>query len=291
MTGAGPDYSEHYFQAPDGLRLYYRAYGEPAGDALPAVCLSGLLRNSADFDDLARRLSPARLVLAADYRGRGKSERDPDYRNYRPDVYVQDVIALLQHAGIDRFVSIGTSLGGWLTMALAAALPQRLAGAVLNDIGPDIPREGSDRILGYVGRDERHKTIESAAQAQKDLFLAAFPDFEPSDWEKMARVYYAYDDATGEWRPNYDLAIARALQEQKESAAEIDLWPFFEALKGKPVLAFRGEVSDVLTAETFERMGQVLPDMIRVTVPNRGHVPTLNEPVCVEAIDRFFARL
>src|SRR5581483_11660847 len=146
-------YREGWFRSQDGLRLFYRDYDEAEGAATPVLCLSGLVRNSADFERVAARLAPKRRVIAPDYRGRGRSQYDPDWRRYEPRTYIGDIIDLLTVLGIERTVVIGTSLGGLLGMGLVALQPRLLAGLVLNDIGPELIPGGLARIIDYIGND------------------------------------------------------------------------------------------------------------------------------------------
>ena len=132
-----PAYREATVSAQDGLALYYRDYGDALASKTPVLCLPGLTRNSADFAELAARLSRGRRVLCPDYRGRGRSAYDSNWRNYDPYVYINDISHLLAATGIGRAVIVGTSMGGLLAMGLAVLRPTLVAGAVLNDIGPN----------------------------------------------------------------------------------------------------------------------------------------------------------
>lgn len=269
-------YREVTISAPDGVALYYRDYGAGNEGRLPLVCLTGLTRNSKDFHLIATELSSERRVLALDYRGRGRSGYDPNWHNYAPPTYVQDILLVLQQAGIARCVLLGTSLGGILTMALAAGVPGLVAAAILNDVGPSVSEEGRQRIAGYVGTDLRFATYEQAAAAIKQQFGYAYPGIAESHWLQSARDTFVRDPATGELRLDYDLKIGDALREQL-SAPVPDLWPLYAALKPIPALAVRGALSDVLDQETFDRMLAEKPDLRRLLIPNRGHIPLPHE--------------
>jgi len=279
---------EGHIRAQDDVELYYRDYGDPLASPTPVLCLAGLTRNSKDFHDLARRLAARRRVVCPDYRGRGRSSYDPHYRNYGPEGCVRDVLDLLAALNLHRVVVVGTSFGGILAMALGAARPTVLAGVVLNDIGPELAAEGAERIAGYVGTDVRHADFEAAARALKAQFHTAYPDLDDRQWLDFARRTFVPDD-NGSLRLDYDLALGRMLR--NDAGTRPDLWPFYGSLAKVPVLAIRGALSDVLSEETFERMAEVKPDLVRVTVPNRGHVPLLDEPECVKALDDFLADL
>jgi pimeloyl-ACP methyl ester carboxylesterase len=277
---------ENTFTAQDGLQLYYRDYGDPLSDAVPVLCLAGLVRNSLDFHELALHLAERRRVLALDLRGRGRSAYDPIHANYAAPTYVMDVGALLTVANVHKVAVIGTSLGGLLAMALALSRPTALAGVVLNDIGPEIDQRGVTRIRGYVGKTPPPKDM---AEAQRQLaanYGVAFPDFTEADWRHMAETTYKIGPG-GRPALMYDPNISKSIA----GDPDMDLWRLYGALADVPVLAIRGALSDLLSQATFDRMAELKPDLQRLTVPNRGHTPTLTEPVCLEAIDGFLAQL
>lgn len=289
------NYSEHEFATTDGLNLYYRDYAGSAAKP-PLLCLTGLTRNAKDYHDFASRLAPGRRVLCLDYRGRGRSAYDPNWQNYQPPTYMGDVITMLTALKLEKVVLVGTSLGGIVSMGLANMVPQLLAGVILNDIGPDLDNTGLGRIAGYVGNDTRMPDFVTAGRGLKAMFQGAYPDLPEARWTEFAERIFVADPARGDLRLNYDLALAKPLQQQAELQAKgdgpaFDLWPLYKGLREIPTLAFRGGLSDLLTAATFERMGDDMPRLTRVTVPNRGHVPLLDEPECVAAIDAFLAHV
>ncbi|MCW5750155.1 MAG: alpha/beta hydrolase [Alphaproteobacteria bacterium] len=290
MNVSNADHAEGFIAAKDGVQLYYRDYGQPSARTAPLFCLSGLTRNSADFHPLARRLASRRRVVAMDYRGRGRSGYDPNPQNYNPLVYVNDALTLMDHLALPRVVVFGTSLGGICAMSLAAMVPERLAGVVLNDVGPTISEVGRARIGSYVGADIRFPSIEAAATAMEVQFRHAYPDMPPGFWRQNAEDSFVFDPAAGNYRPNYDLALAIPLRAQAALEAP-DLWPLFAALKPIPTLAVRGALSDLLDVETFDRMAAEKPDLRRVVVPNRGHVPLPHEEPLVSALEDFLESL
>ncbi|HJT07973.1 MAG TPA: alpha/beta hydrolase [Stellaceae bacterium] len=272
--------------AQDGLSLYYRDYGDPLSPRRPLVCLTGLTRNSADFADLADRHAAERRILCLDYRGRGRSAYDSDWRNYDPRIYVSDIVHLLAANDIHRAVVVGTSLGGVLTMALAVLKPTALAAAVLNDIGPDVVPGGLVRIMGYIGTDHPQPDWPSAARYLEKL-LPTMSIRGEAGWVKMAKATFREGD-DGLLHFDWDVKLAKPMLAQANNTP--DLWPYFAALRPVPTLVLRGVLSDVLSAETFERMARIKPDLERVSVPNSGHTPTLNEPEAAAAIDAFIRR-
>ncbi|HVN42677.1 MAG TPA: alpha/beta hydrolase [Steroidobacteraceae bacterium] len=272
----------------DGLRLHYREYPGPGAPRLALLCLAGLTRNARDFEVIAPRIARTRRVLCADLRGRGRSQHDPHWEHYSAAVYVADLLDLLDHAGVRRLLLLGTSLGGILSMLLAAARPSAVAGVILNDVGPEVASEGLRRIATDVGRLAPVGSWEEAVAQARATYGHALPGLSEAQWQAFARR--TYSEVAGVPRLDMDPRIGDAVRATPVGAAP-NLWPAFAALESIPTLAIRGALSDLLSAETFDRMASVKPDLERVTVPDRGHPPLLDEPVCDAAIDAFLGRL
>jgi len=284
----GLNYRESAFTSQDGLRLYFRDYGDPLSSVTPVLCLGGLTRNSKDFHHVATRISAKRRVLCPDYRGRGRSEFDPDWRRYQPRTYAEDVRHLLAATNVHKVVVIGTSLGGLMAMILAATMPCALAGAVINDVGPDIEDKGLKRIIAYIRSIPPLPDWEAAAR----FMGSTLPDFAAAGENilmNLARSTFRQGD-DGRLYPDWDANIIKPLDDQGNEK-KVDLWLLFRALGQVPLLAIRGAWSDVLSGDTFERMADEVPGLTRTIVPDVGHVPSLAEPVAVEAIDAFLERV
>lgn len=280
-------WTDGYWTSPDGLKLHYRDYAGRA-DRPPVICLPGLTRNARDFEDLAESLAGEWRVICLELRGRGDSDYAKDPATYVPLQYLQDVQALLEQAGISRFVAIGTSLGGLITMLLAAVGPDRIAGAVLNDIGPVIEPAGLERIREYVGQGRSFPTWMHAARALKEQSEAIFPDYQISDWLRVAKKLLAVG-GNGRIAFDYDMKIAEPFNAPPPTQ-EVDMWPAYRALGGRPVLILRGEYSDILSDETLRRMAKEIPGAETVTIPRVGHAPSLDEPEARAAIARLLAK-
>lgn len=278
-----PFASVFYRSACGRLRLHARDQG-PRDAPLTVLCLHGLTRNSADFEWLAARLANRYRVISADQRGRGLSDPDPDPTNYRPDVYVGDMLALLDHLGIDRVVLIGTSLGGLMSMILCSLAPQRVRAMVLNDVGPEVQAAGLDRIRQWVGKLPPPADWADAARQSAVINGPAFPDYGPADWMEFAHRTYRGDPGTGRPVPAYDPAIAQALRQPASSAVPPDLWQLWDTLPAIPILIVHGLLSDILSALTVCRMAQRHGATRSVSLSNRGHAPMLDEPPAVAAI-------
>lgn len=278
------EFQEHRFRAQDDLELYYRDYGDPLATTTPVLCLAGLTRNAVDFHELAQHLCPIRRVLCLDLRGRGHSAHDPNPSNYEPPTYLSDIGHLLTLTGCHEVIIIGTSFGGLLAMAMGAVRPTALAGVILNDIGPELDPRGVERISGYAGKSPPAMDLEQAAEHLRELFAPAYPDFNMDDWRHEAqRGYHRRED--GMLVLDYDPAVAKAATDHGD--VPVDFWPYYKSLARVPVLAIRGALSDILSAETFARMAREKPDLVQLSLPNRGHVPQLVEPACIAAIDEF----
>jgi pimeloyl-ACP methyl ester carboxylesterase len=281
-------FEEKYFRSRDGLALYYRDYpGDP--HKVPVLCLPGLTRNSRDFERSAAHIAPTRRVICTDQRGRGRSQYDPNWLNYHPGMYVDDMWVLLRELNVSRVIVIGTSLGGIMAMVMASMRPQQLAGVVLNDVGPELEIIGSQRIQSYVGRAQEVGSWDEATRSAKEMFGSVYPDLTEERWQEFAHNTFR-EDADGKIRLDYDPRIADLLRLLPFGAMP-PMWYAYAALYSIPTLAIRGELSDLLSARVFERMQREKPDLVRLTVPNRGHAPMLHEPICQDAIDSFLSRL
>jgi pimeloyl-ACP methyl ester carboxylesterase len=293
------EYKENYYQSDDGLRLYYREYGR--GDRV-VICLPGLTRNSKDFHDIALHLSANHRVICPDLRGRGQSARDPNWKNYNMVVYLSDVRQLMTVADIEQGVFLGTSLGGLIAMYLAYQCPKRLKAIIINDIGPDIDPVGHARILASAGKSDEVISWQDAADQCRMKYGVALPDMPKGFWANFARKTFR-NDSNGVPVLDIDLKIGDAIRATAKvvrilgvlrslrllrtfRGVPIDPWDAFRAVHC-PCLLLRGETSDILSEEIIDRMQAVKPDLVRATIPNRGHAPVLDEPESLSAIDAF----
>ena len=280
-------WEDRYWTSRDGLKLYYRDYAGRA-DRPPLLMLHGLTRNSRDFENVAARYAGDWRVIAVDFRGRGQSARDPNSAQYLPTVYAGDVLQLLDELGIDKAVFLGTSLGGLVTMILATVAPDRIAGALLNDVGPELDLSGIDRIKTYVGKPVVFSDWDDAAAKLQERAGDVFPRYGRTEWLRFARRTCRETDQGVEF--DYDMAIADPFNAGNTGEVP-DGWPYYRALGGRPVLVLRGETSDLLSDAAARRMGTEIPDVQVVTVPGVGHAPDLDEPEAAEAIDRLLERV
>lgn len=282
------EFEDRYWKSRGGLELHYRDYAG-RDDRPPVLCLHALTRNARDYANLADRIAGDWRVIVPEMRGRGESEYAKDAQTYNAGQYVEDVTVLLDELDIDRFVAVGTSLGGLMTFAFAMTVPDRIVGAAINDIGPWVEPAGLERIFGYVGQGRSFPTWTHAARGLEETQGAAYPGYDLADFIAFAKRVMTVS-GSGRIVLDYDMKIAEPFKEIDWNN-QPDLWPAMDGLAGKPVLIVRGELSDLLSVETMDRMLEALPQAEALTVPSIGHTPTLDEPQAVEAIDRFLAKI
>jgi len=291
-VAAEQGYEDFFYQSADGLRLHAQIYGGHLSGHLPVICLPGLTRNARDFHELALYLSrdatTTRKVVAFDYRGRGQSAYDSDWKKYDIGTEANDILTGLEQLNIARAAFIGTSRGGLIVHVLAVLRPEILAAAILNDIGPVLEAAGLQHIKDYLGTAPRPASFVQAATAQKLAHGAAFPSLSDSDWQRMARAIYREDG--GILLPDFDLALLNGLMATDLSKPLPDLWPQFGAMSGIPVLTIRGENSLLLSAATLEDMAARHPQFEAITVAGQGHAPFLETGDLPARIAGFFDR-
>ena len=282
-------WSEVYWESADGLRLHFRDY-DGREDRPPILCLPGLTRNARDFEGVAERLAGDWRLIAADLRGRGGSAHAGDAASYAPPVYVDDVERLIAALGLDRFLLFGTSLGGLVAMLLAWREPGRVAGVLLNDVGPELNPAGLERIRSYVGRPQHWTGWDEAARWLAEAHGEVYPDWPAGRWAVQARRL-CREQPDGSIGFDYDMRIAEPILAAPADAPAFDLWPALQALRGIPSLLVRGGLSDLLSEEVAGRMAEEVESLEIATVPRVGHAPTLEEPEAEAAIDRLLARV
>lgn len=276
----------------DGLSLACRRFDAPPSPRLPLLCLPGLSRNSRDFLALGQffsaHASEPRSVIAVDYRGRGLSDSDPNWKNYRPVVEAQDVLTVAAALGIERAILVGTSRGGIIAMLLGALRPSLIAGVVLNDIGPVIEGTGLARIKSYLSTPRKVADLDEAVLLLRSMSGAQFPSLTDGDWRALAEAYFA--DAKRGLAPQYDASLRKAAMDLDVTEKIPVLWPQFMSLARVPILAIRGEHSDILSPRTLEEMAERHPRLEQLTVPGQGHAPLLRDEPTLQKINAFAKR-
>lgn len=282
-------FTEHHYTTLDGLTLYYRCYG--SGDDV-VVCLPGLTRNSRDFHEIATHLACRYRVLSLDLRGRGRSGRDPDWRNYHPATYISDTWSLLDQLGIANVILLGTSLGGLMAMIMASQRPLRVRAVILNDAGPEANPAGYARILASFEKQDVVTNWSDAVRQCRQTYQGALPDMPAEFWRDFVRRNYR-EGANGQPELDIDPNIGEAIRKgdlSRIAGIQVDPWAAFAAIT-MPCLVLRGELSDILSADIVERMSRVKPGLKQAVIPKRGHAPLLFEPESLAAIDTFLEQV
>jgi pimeloyl-ACP methyl ester carboxylesterase len=278
--------NERVVRSADGLGLFVRDFAPEAPIlGAPVLCLHGLTRNLKDFEAVAPRIAAiGRRAIAMDVRGRGRSDWDGEPKRYRPSVYAEDALRVLDALGVEKAVWLGTSMGGLVSMNAAARAPDRVLAVVLNDVGTRIEAAGVQRILSYLGKIVPCADWEEAAQQVRASNAAAYPDADDAFWQAMAARLYRRT-ARGTYEPDYDPSIAQGGAPDEPLPAAL-----FPHLRRIPTLVLRGALSDILSRTILEEMLAVKPDLDIAEVPNVGHAPTLEEPSAWLPIVDFLAR-
>ncbi|MFN4023406.1 MAG: alpha/beta fold hydrolase [Hyphomonas sp.] len=285
-----PEGEDIRWTSEDGLELYAKSYG-PTDARLTVLCLHGLTRNHKDFEPMIAGLPGRFRFISVDVRGRGQSAYDPEPKRYQPPVYARDMLGLLDRIGARRVALIGTSMGGLISILMIRKAPGRIAGIVLNDVGPVVEKAGLARIAGYAGKVPPVTDWPSAAAAVRAINGPIFPQYADDDWMAVARRTYR-ETADGQVQPDYDPNIAANLGKVKPGpVTTFVMWRMFGAAKKAPLLIVRGETSDILSQETAARMVRRHGNAELVTVPGIGHAPFLDEPPASAAISSFLSRL
>ena len=280
-------YRERYVRSQDGLRLYVRDYGDPASPLTPILCLSGITRNSKDFAAVAAYLSAGgRRVVCPDYRGRGRSDYDHDWRRYDVPTYINDVRHIVTACHLHRLAVIGTSLGGFLAMGLAVAMPTAVAGAVLNDVGPELNAAALTPVIDYMNDNSSYADWDAVVSRLRQTF-PDLPATTDAEWRTIAEATHV-EDEDGRIHRDWDHRIVKPLLRRRQPV--IDLWPLFRALRPFPVLALRGALSQLLSESSLARMADTASTITTVTVPGVGHAPDLTEAESRAAIDAWLDR-
>ncbi|MCR6736352.1 MAG: alpha/beta hydrolase [Afipia sp.] len=282
-----------FCQSADGLKLHAKVIGPDNSRMLPVLCLPGLTRTADDFDDIARAIAAdtkaPRKVVAVDYRGRGLSDYDPDPAKYTVPVELGDVLTCAASLGIARAILLGTSRGGLISMALAAARPQLLAGVILNDIGPALEIGGLMKIKGYIANPPPRQTWDEAARGLKELFGSVFPSLSDAEWMAWARRAFR-EKAGGGLERTYDLKLAHTLDGLDPANPLPQVWELFDKLASVPLMLIHGGLSDLLSPQGVQDMAARRPDIDLVEVPDQGHAPLLADRPTMDRIIGFCAR-
>jgi len=280
-------YQDIYWESDDGLKLHAYDYPSESGKT-PVICVPGLTRNARDFRHLGTEFHGQRRIIMLDLRGRGMSEYAKDSSTYNSKQYIADIIMLMDELAIPKAIFFGTSLGGVVTMIMAKMHPGRVAGALLNDIGPELDRKGLDRIADHVGQGRSFDTWAHAGRDMAETGGDTFPDFTLKDWIEFAKKVYQMN-SSGRIKLDYDMKIAEPFDSKGGGSGA--MWNALEYMKNIPTLILRGELSDLFSERVAAKMLEILDEGELVTIPRVGHAPTLEEPASLDAIHQLLHRI
>jgi pimeloyl-ACP methyl ester carboxylesterase len=269
--------------SPAGLhRIAYREWGDPRNrDVL--VCVHGLTRSGRDFDELARTLCGQFRIVCPDIAGRGESDRLADSKHYTWAQYMADMVTLIARLDVEAVNWVGTSMGGFVGMALAAQAGSPVKRLVLNDAGPVIAKGALERIATYVGQTPTFATLDEAEKYIRTI-AAPFGPHTEAQWRFLTEAWVRRSD-DGSWRPHYDTRIAelyRATMPEKD----LEIWHIYDTVRC-PTLLIRGEHSDVVSRQTAAEMARRGPKAKVVEVKGVGHAPTLLNPSQIAIVRDF----
>ena len=234
--------------------MAYREWGDPRNREV-LVCVHGLTRSSRDFDELARTLCSQFRVVCPDVAGRGDSDRLADPKLYTWTQYVADMVTLIARLDVEAVNWLGTSMGGFVGMALAAQQGSPVRKLILNDAAPVIAKASLERIGSYVGAAPVFASLEEAEKHVRTI-AAPFGEHSDAQWRTLAETWVRKNE-DGTWRPHYDLRIAEAYRATLPEK-DLELWPLYDAVRC-PTLLIRGERSDVVSRETAAGHGAPRP--------------------------------
>lgn len=274
----------------DGLNLFAKSYG-PEDAELTVLCMHGLTRNHKDFEPMIAALKSEYRFIAVDVRGRCESEYDRNPFNYIPPIYAQDMVMLLDELGIEKVALIGTSMGGLISMLLMRLIPERILGVVMNDIGPKVEKPGIRRIMDYVGKSPPFPSWDAAIERVKENCAMEYPNYTAADWLAFSQRI-CREKKNGEVVFDYDPKIRKAFRLNRSTFLATTLaWRYFKSMSAAPLLLVRGELSQLLSPETADKMVAKHGNAELLTVEDIGHAPVLDEPAVIAALNSFLSKI
>jgi pimeloyl-ACP methyl ester carboxylesterase len=264
-------------------RVAYTQWGDSDNPRV-LICVHGLTRNGRDFDALASALAPDYRVVCPDVVGRGASDWLVDKNEYGYPQYLCDMAALVAHLDADSVHWVGTSMGGLIGILLAAQPGSPVTRMVINDIGPLIPKAALARIASYVGDDPHFSEMQELDDYLRAIY-APFGPFTDEQWQGLVRSSARRLDNANIGLA-YDPGIAVPLRAMPQE--DVDLWSTWDKVQC-PVLVIRGEQSDLLLADTAERMTVTGPRAELAVLAGMGHAPTLMSEDQIALVSRWLS--
>ena len=259
-------------------KLAYLEWGE-AYNPNVLICAHGLTRNKHDFDVLAKKLSDSYRVICFDLPGRGESDWLNNKMAYDYSQYTVDALMVIARTGVEKVDWLGTSMGGLLGMALASMPNSPIKRLIINDVGPHLPKEALMRIAEYVGQQPYFDTAEELGQYIRTVY-AGFGDLTDQQWKNMLTFGQRTLD-NGQFTLNYDPDISKVFMDKP--LEDLNLWPVWENI-AQPTLVIKGKNSDLLQADTAQKMTTTGPNATLITIENTAHAPALMNNVDINII-------
>jgi pimeloyl-ACP methyl ester carboxylesterase len=249
------------------------------------VCLHGGGQTAYMWEELGSALAPRYHVLAPDLPWHGDSDPIDDMGRH---ALAATVPPLLDEFGFGRVALVGASLGGLVSLTLAAQRPELVGAVALIDIGHRLEDEGVDRILAFMTKHESFVSLDEAAGEIAEYL----PQRREVRRESLRRNLRQRTDGRWEWKHSY----GRRMREDgtppgswRELVAGLD-----EEAAGItcPVLVLRGAASDVLSSEGAEEIAAIIPDSQLATIGSAGHHAAGDNPEStVGLVAAFLARV
>lgn len=265
-------------------RIAYNDWGD--ADARAIIGVPGLTGNGHDFDEIAKDLVQQGFrFIAVDLAGRGQSDFLPEPMDYNYNQYCHDLMALLAHLDLAEAASVdwlGISLGGLLGIRLAGMQGSPIARLILNDVGPEVPKNALDFIHMVISQLYSFDTLAALEERMRNTRGLTWGPVSDEQWHNMA-AHNARALPDGTITYSYDPQIARIFETQP--LGDADLWPYWQNITA-PVQVLHGIKSVVLTADIIDRMRQNYRgqsfDLVQFS--DCGHVPSLMHPTQIEVV-------
>ena len=262
-------------------QVHYLEWGRSA--APPVVCLHGGGQTAYMWEELGAALAPTHHVFAPDLPGHG--DTDPVDEMDRRSL-AATIPPLLDEFGIERAAFVGASLGGIVSLTLAAVEPGRVASIALIDIGHRLEDEGVNRIIDFMTRHESFASPEEAAVEVAEYL----PHRRAVNPDNLRRNLRERPDGRWVWKHLFARrlrGVGPPVGGWRQLVAGMDR----EAAALRcPVLVLRGAASDVLSNEGAEEIASLIPDARLATVGSAGHHAAGDNPeTTVDLVRDFLA--
>ncbi len=265
------------------MRLHFLDWGTVG--LKPVVFLHGGGLNAHTWDAICLGLRATYHCMALDQRGHGDSEWSPEL-DYRATAHLKDIEGLVNHLGLKQFVLIGQSLGGLNAFNYASQYPDRLAGLVVIDTGPNVSVEGGQRIRDFLTATERVRDPEELVEK-----AIAFNPLRDARLLRRSIFRNIRQLPDGSWIRKNDMRHLPAFGIADLVAEAKEIFGRYDSVRC-PTLIIRGEISDVLSDQDAEEFSRRLPQGEWIRIERAGHTVQGDNPgALLGALTRFLARL